>query len=99
LDSITASILFRAVRELLINVIRHAKVKYARVATRSTEGQLTLEISDQGDGFSFDGVNSNAGLGLATIRERIMYIGGTLQINSEPGRGTTALIKVPLNRP
>jgi two-component system CheB/CheR fusion protein len=100
LDSVTASILFRAVRELLINVIRHAKVKNARVATRCADGHLTLEIIDQGNGFSLTGVQSRAsvGLGLATIRERITYIGGTLQINSERNRGTTAMIKVPIER-
>jgi chemotaxis methyl-accepting protein methylase/signal transduction histidine kinase len=101
LDSITASILFRAVRELLINVIRHAKVKIARVATRCADGQLTLKITDQGNGFSLAGVQSrpSLGLGLATIRERITYIGGTLQINSGRNSGTTAMIKVPMKRP
>ncbi|HEV7610665.1 MAG TPA: chemotaxis protein CheB [Steroidobacteraceae bacterium] len=101
LDSITASIVFRAVRELLINVIRHSQVKIARVSTRSAKGQLTLEIIDKGNGFPLDGVQSRpyTGLGLATIRERIMYIGGTLQINSEHNRGTTATIKVPLHQP
>jgi len=100
LDAITASILFRAVRELLINVVRHAKVKFARVATRSVEGHLTLTIIDQGNGFSLTGAQSrsSAGLGLATIRERITYIGGTLQIDSGRNRGTTAMIQVPLQR-
>ncbi len=101
LDSVTASIVFRAVRELLINVIRHSQVKIARVAARSVKGQLTLEISDKGNGFSLDAAQSrlSPGLGLATIRERIMYIGGTLQINSERNRGTTATIKVSLHQP
>jgi two-component system, chemotaxis family, CheB/CheR fusion protein len=99
LDSITASIVFRAVRELLINVTRHAKVKMAQVATRCTDGRLTLEISDRGIGFSLSNVQSGSsvGLGLATIRERITYIGGTLQIASGRNRGTTATIQVPMN--
>jgi two-component system CheB/CheR fusion protein len=101
LDAITASILFRAVRELLINVIRHAKVKSARIATRCANGHLTLEIIDHGNGFSHTGAQSrtSGGLGLATIRERITYIGGTLQIKSERNSGTTAMIKVPMKRP
>jgi chemotaxis methyl-accepting protein methylase/signal transduction histidine kinase len=101
LDSITASIVFRAVRELLINVVRHAKVKIARVATRCVDGHLTLKIVDQGNGFPLSGVQSrtSVGLGLATIRERITHIGGTLQISSARNRGTTAMIKVPMNRP
>jgi two-component system, chemotaxis family, CheB/CheR fusion protein len=101
LDAITASILFRAVRELLINVIRHAKVKSARIATRCANGHLTLEIIDRGNGFSATGVHSRSsgGLGLATIRERITYIGGTLQISSGRNSGTIAMIKVPIKRP
>jgi two-component system CheB/CheR fusion protein len=100
LDSVTASILFRAVRELLINVVRHAKIKSARVATRCADGHLTLEIIDQGSGFSLSGVQSrpSVGLGLATIRERITYIRGTLQISSKRNSGTTAMIKVPMQR-
>jgi two-component system CheB/CheR fusion protein len=99
LDSLTASILFRAVRELLINVARHAKVKIAHVATRCADGHLTLEIIDEGTGFSQPGTQSrSSGLGLATMRERIAYIGGTLQIRSERDRGTTATIQVPINR-
>jgi len=101
LDSITASILFRAVRELLINVTRHAKVRTAQVATRCVDGRLKLEITDHGIGFSLNGVQSKSsvGLGLATIRERITYIGGTLEIDSARNRGTTATIQVPMNRP
>jgi signal transduction histidine kinase len=100
LDSITASIVFRAVRELLINVTRHARVKMAQVATRCADGHLTLEISDRGIGFSLGNVQSrsSAGLGLATIRERITYIGGTLKIDSGRNRGTTATIQVPISR-
>jgi two-component system CheB/CheR fusion protein len=101
LDAITASIVFRAVRELLINVVRHAQVKMVRIVTRSGDGHLTLKIIDQGNGFAPASVQSRSsvGLGLATIRERIKYIGGTLQINSERNRGTTAMVQVPLNRP
>ncbi len=100
LDSITASIVFRAVRELLINVTRHAKVKLAQVATRCADGHLTLQISDRGIGFSLSNAQSRSptGLGLATIRERITYIGGTLKIDSGRNRGTTATIQVPINR-
>jgi chemotaxis methyl-accepting protein methylase/signal transduction histidine kinase len=101
LDAITASILFRAVRELLINVARHAKVKIAHVTTRLSDGQLTLKVLDQGAGFAAFGSSSKSpfGLGLATMRERITYIGGTFQIRSDRKRGTTATIQVPMRPP
>jgi two-component system CheB/CheR fusion protein len=101
LDSITASILFRAVRELLINVARHTKVKVARVTTRISESQLIVEVIDQGDGFAAPNSSSraSAGLGLATLRERIIHIGGTFTIGTDAKRGTTATIQVPMPRP
>jgi chemotaxis methyl-accepting protein methylase/signal transduction histidine kinase len=100
LNSITASILFRSVRELLINVTRHAKVNTAQVTTRCADGCLTLKVIDQGTGFSpaTSTSRSSVGLGLATMRERVSYIGGTLQLESERNRGTTATIQVPVDR-
>jgi two-component system CheB/CheR fusion protein len=100
LDSITASILFRAVRELLINVTRHAMVKIAHVTTRLTDGRLTVKVTDHGAGFAASSSSKvSAGLGLATMRERITYIGGTFLIRSDRKRGTTATIQVPMRRP
>jgi two-component system CheB/CheR fusion protein len=101
LDSVAASILFRAVRELLINVTRHANVKIAHVATRLAEGHLTVNVTDHGAGFALSGEGARlpSGLGLAAMRERIAHIGGTLVIKSERNRGTTATIQVPMSPP
>jgi signal transduction histidine kinase len=98
LDSVTASILFRAVRELLINVARHTKVNVAHVTTRVAEGQLVVKVMDQGAGFTTSGAASkiSAGLGLATLRERILHIGGKFQIRSDEKRGTSATIEIPM---
>jgi signal transduction histidine kinase len=62
---------------------------------------LTIKVIDQGIGFSVNNAQSTGpvGLGLATIRERITYIGGTLHIDSSQNRGTTATIQVPMHRP
>jgi two-component system CheB/CheR fusion protein len=99
LDSITASILFRAVRELLINVTRHANVKAAHITARCAGGRLTVKVMDDGTGFSSPGASSrSSGLGLVTMRERIAYVGGTFQIKSGRSRGTIATIQVPMNR-
>jgi two-component system, chemotaxis family, CheB/CheR fusion protein len=99
LDSITASILFRAVRELLINVSRHAKVKSAHIVLRCANDQLTVTVTDQGSGIpASQSSGSVGGLGLATIKERITYIGGSFQLKSERNRGTTAVIQVPVKQ-
>jgi signal transduction histidine kinase len=97
LNQVTASIVYRAVRELLINVGRHGKVKEVRVDVRRTEGRLKVEVRDHGVGFVIADRKSAAGLGLATIRERISYIGGVFQIDSKRGRGTSATIDVPMD--
>jgi two-component system CheB/CheR fusion protein len=101
LDSVAASILFRAVRELLINVTRHANVKIARVITSSADGYLTVKVADHGVGFALPGKDPGAspGLGLSAMRERIAHIGGTFVIKSERNRGTTATIQVPMSPP
>jgi two-component system CheB/CheR fusion protein len=99
MDSVTASILFRAVRELLINVARHAKVRAARVTTVRNGDQLIVTVLDQGAGYPARSTKASRplGLGLATLRERIAYIGGSFRITTEPGRGTTATLQAPLN--
>jgi two-component system CheB/CheR fusion protein len=101
LDSVAASILFRAVRELLINVTRHANVKFAQIVARSADGYLTVNVTDHGVGFAASGRNArlSPGLGLAAMRERIAHIGGTFIIKSERNRGTTATIQVPMSLP
>jgi two-component system CheB/CheR fusion protein len=101
LDSVAASILFRAVRELLINVTRHANVKIAHVTTRSAHGHLTVNVTDHGVGFALPGKHAgmSPGLGLTAMRERIAHIGGTFVIKSERNRGTTATIQVPMSPP
>ena len=101
LDSVAASILFRAVRELLINVARHANVKVAQVATCSADGYLTVNVTDHGVGFALSGKDAGLppGLGLAAMRERIAHIGGTLNMESERNGGTTATIQVPMSPP
>jgi signal transduction histidine kinase len=88
------------VRELLINVTRHANVKTAHITARCADGRLTVKVTDDGSGFSSLGSSSKSsvGLGLATMRERIAYVGGAFQIKSRRSRGTIATIQVPMNR-
>jgi len=92
------SLLFRAVRELLINVSKHAKVTSARVETQRNNGALVVTVSDAGVGFDAAQVlgPSPPGFGLLSVRERLEFIGGTTEITSVPGRGTVVTLVVPL---
>ncbi len=92
------SILYRAVRELLINVARHARTDLALVEMRASGDEFVVRVSDAGVGFDEKAVAARAGrgLGLASVRERLSFIGGTAQVHSVPGDGTTVELRVPL---
>ena len=93
-------ILYRAVRELLINTVKHAQARQVEIRLQRKEGLLTVQIEDDGKGFdippSNPPINSDKGFGLFNIYERLDHIGGVLLIHSEPGRGTRVTLVFPL---
>jgi signal transduction histidine kinase len=98
LDQTVRAIVFRAVRELLINVAKHAKVGRADVDVRRTATELVVSVTDNGVGFEvrpFEKPESGGGFGLPSLRERLGYIGGSLHIDSVPGDGTVATLSAP----
>ncbi|KJS29358.1 MAG: hypothetical protein VR64_21310 [Desulfatitalea sp. BRH_c12] len=90
--------LFRAVQELLFNIVKHADVKSARVEVTSSEDSISVIVSDQGHGFDpqlLENRTSNLGLGLLTIKERAGYVGGKFAIESALGQGSHFTLTVP----
>jgi PAS domain S-box-containing protein len=90
--------LFVAVKELLFNVVKHAGVKSAQVAVWESDGILSITVSDRGKGFDPDILNDQTtkiGLGLLRLRERARYVGGSLVIESSPGKGSRFTISIP----
>ncbi len=86
--------LFLAVRELLMNVAKHAQAPHAKVVITNAEDRLRIEVED--DGVGFDVAASLAvGFGLFSIRERLNHIGGHLKIKSRPGHGTLVTLIIP----
>ena len=99
LDERQGIILFRAVRELLVNVAKHAGVDQAVLRTHFDGQKLRLVVSDAGAGFDHMQLRPRAQaprLGLAAVRERMGLIGGKLHIDSHPGEGTTISLSAPL---
>jgi PAS domain S-box-containing protein len=92
-------LVFRAVRELLLNVVKHAEVPAASVSMEwPTPGALRVVVSDQGRGFNPGETGdpfSTEGFGLFHLREHLAYVGGTLDVASAPGQGTTISMTVP----
>jgi len=93
-------LVFRVVRELLTNVIKHAQAHHVDVVIANEGPFLNIKVADDGVGFDMGepGIRSgkSPGYGLFSIRERLSSLGGHLQISSRPGRGTEVTITVPL---
>lgn len=95
------SILYRAVRELLINVARHAGTDRAEIEMLREGDHIVVRVSDSGVGFDtgqLDARTPHTGLGLLSVRERLSFIGGTAEVCSVPGDGTVAELSAPLVR-
>jgi CheY-like chemotaxis protein len=95
--------LFEATRELLFNAVKHARVDGATVTiTKAPNEMLKIEVHDSGIGFDpsrlEDQAASLGAFGLFNIRERLDLLGGSLEIETSPGRGTRAAILSPLSR-
>jgi two-component system CheB/CheR fusion protein len=98
LDDAAKVIVFRAVRELLMNVLKHAKTLEAKVTVTRSDGQCRIDVEDRGAGFDPEGAREpgSVGFGLLSARAQIARLGGRLEIQSAPGRGTLATVQVPL---
>jgi PAS domain S-box-containing protein len=91
-------LLFQTVRELLINVARHANAKHVRIFITRQDTNLQVKIEDDGLGLGLfpQAVDGPCGFGFFSIGERLKYLGGHLEVTSEPGWGTRVTLQVPL---
>ena len=86
--------LYRAIQESLTNILKHSQANEIVVNFSRLKSDLYLfQISDNGHGFEVQDVH--AGIGLSSIEERLRMLGGTLQIITERGKGTTLMMEVP----
>jgi two-component system, NarL family, sensor histidine kinase UhpB len=92
--------LYRIVQECLTNTARHSNAKKVTVALKETADAVNATITDDGDGFDYDALlkspGQERGLGLAGMQERAVLLGGTLDISTKPGKGTTVKVSIPL---
>ena len=92
--------LFTAVRELLVNVAKHAKADRVRISARRESGEIVVQVWDNGTGLDGSkmslGPGDSGGFGLFSIRERIRHLGGRVDIKSRHGEGTTITLTAPL---
>lgn len=90
------AVVCRSLRELLVNVRRHAATDRASLHVAGDADHLVATVQDQGRGF--DPTLPHPGFGLVSIRERLRAIGGSLNVQSSPGTGTRAVLRAPAAR-
>ena len=99
-DEIKA-ILYRNLKELMHNTVKHAGAKNITIAFKNFQTGLYVEFRDDGAGFDASGYNMETfplnGFGLFDIREKLNHLGGQLKIDSTPGKGTVICMEVPLD--
>jgi two-component system sensor histidine kinase UhpB len=93
LDEATRVTLFRALRELLMNVVKHANVGEAHVRIWRDRSVARVAVEDSGVGF--DPEAGHRGFGLLALRDRVGQMGGSVEIESAVGRGTRVVVSVP----
>jgi PAS domain S-box-containing protein len=99
-NNVMRYLLFRCACELLVNVVKHARASKVKVNVQNKNDNITVSVQDNGSGFNYNPKlhkMEHSGFGLLSIYERIENIGGTLQIDTAPGKGTKVVLKVPVN--
>jgi len=90
--------LYRIVQEGLNNCIYHSGANRCEVALKGSDDAIFLVIEDKGAGFNPVEVRDKPGLGLSSMRERVQLVGGHVKVDTEPGRGTSIHVSIPLKR-
>lgn len=87
---------YRIVQEALSNMLRHSAATHAAVGVRREAGRLVVSVDDDGRGFAVaDTMAAGTGLGLFGMSERAGYLGGRVEVRSEPGAGTRVRAEIP----
>ncbi len=99
LDNDRQVILFQVVRELLVNVGKHSRASQAKVILSLEKPFLKIQVNDDGVGFDasriFGPREPHGGFGFFSMRERLNYLGGRLEVKSKPGQGSQIILTVP----
>jgi signal transduction histidine kinase len=88
--------LYRIAQEGLNNVVKHAAARHVRIRIKYDDNSASLEMIDDGLGFDTNAADQSGGFGLQGIKERAQRLGGSLQIESAPGKGTHLKVEFPI---
>lgn len=96
IDQTTAITVYRVVQELLNNTMKHAGARTAIVQLVKRDRQLTVTVEDDGRGFDTSKLGQEKGIGWSNILNRVEFLKGKLDIDSQPGQGTSIQIELDL---
>ena len=96
LDQSTEAVLYRVIQESVNNVIKHAGASSLDIQLSRDEEGINVMIEDNGVGFSVEKQDASHGMGLKNIISRVNYLKGSVEVSSEPGKGTLVAIHIPL---
>ncbi len=89
--------IYRMVQELFSNILKHAQAKNVTVQLNRLENALTITVEDDGVGFNVEDKMKGSGMGLKSVLLRIEKLKGNFTVDSNPGKGTIAILELPLN--
>lgn len=96
LEPTMENVLFRVIQELVQNILKHAQATEVTLQIIRHPEELTVLVEDNGLGFDPAALGEDAGIGLKNIESRMAYLGGRVDFDAAPGRGTTVTLEVPL---
>ncbi len=96
-DLVFETEIFRVLQELLANCIRHAKASNILVEMIADKKMMYLSVEDNGKGFDYE-LSSGKGIGLSNLMARVNFLGGTINYDSHPDKGTAVLINIPIKQ-
>ena len=98
IEQTTAITIYRVVQELMTNTLKHAAARNALVQLAMVGNTLTITVEDDGKGFELQSLSDTHGIGWTSIRNRIDFLKGRLDVRSQSGKGTSVFIEVDLSK-
>ena len=94
IDQMTAITIYRIVQELLNNTMKHAAAENVIVQVSKTDHIISVTVEDDGKGFDTSILKQSKGIGWSNILNRVEFLKGKLDVNSQPGKGTSVLVEL-----
>jgi PAS domain S-box-containing protein len=90
--------IFRILQEALTNIARHSGASKVEIFLNKEDGEITMEVRDNGRGISDADLSKSSSFGLLGMRERALFLGGDLEVKGNPGFGTSVKVQIPVRK-